>query len=69
MEESKLLQRGTPVRVRCADGRYADDVVWEDFGDVVMVCGPDQYARLTGGYGAPMPIGFRREDVLPAVPA
>lgn len=40
-----------------------ENVVWEDCGDVVMVCAKDQFDRLKGGYPAPMPIGFRREDV------
>jgi hypothetical protein len=30
-----------------------------------MVCAPDQFERLKLGYPAPMPIGFRREDVQP----
>lgn len=59
------LAVGTPVRVRCAFGRTAANVVWHDFGAVVMVCAPDQFERLKLGYPAPMPIGFKREDVQP----
>lgn len=75
MEKSDFLRPGTAVRVRCAWGATMDDVVWEDHGAVVMVCAEDQFKRLKGGYPAPMPIGFRREDVQPlslagaAVPA
>ena len=48
-------------------GRTADNFVWEDCGDVVMVCGERQFERLRDGYPAPMPIGFKRADVAPAV--
>lgn len=65
MVQDGMLPKGALVQVRCAQGRSADDMVWEDLGDVVMVCGPEQFARLSGGYEAPMPIGFKREDVAP----
>ena len=65
MDSTEIFPNGTPVRVRCSGGRTADNVVWEDLGDVVMVCGPEQFARLSKGYEAPMPIGFKREDVQP----
>lgn len=65
MGKEATLERGSLVRVRCAEGRVAHDVVWEDCGDVVMVCGPAQFARMNEGYEAPMPIGFKREDVEP----
>lgn len=42
-----------------------EDVVWEDHGAVVMVCAEDQFKRLKAGYPAPIPIGFKREDVQP----
>ena len=64
MVENGFLQKGTPVRVRCAYGRTAENVVWQDHGDVVMVCGRSQFERLSKGYDAPMPIGFRRADVV-----
>lgn len=63
MAEAKIFPKGTPVRVQCSTGRTADNLVWEDLGDVVMVCGKEQFARLVAGYPAPMPIGFKREDV------
>lgn len=64
------LRRGVLVQVRCAGGKSAADVVWQDFGDVVMVCGLKQFERLTSGQHAPMPIGFKREDVeLTALPS
>lgn len=66
MENAALLIRGAPVRVRCASGDMRANVVWEDHGTVVMVCAKDQFERLEGGYDAPMPIGFRRDDVFPA---
>jgi len=59
------LQPGAPVRVTCAGGRQVQNVVWRDFGDVVLVCGPEQYSRLMQGHQSPMPIGFKREDVDP----
>ena len=65
MGEIEILQPGTAVRVRCAWGRTMEDVVWEDHGAVVMVCAEDQFKRLRAGYPAPMPIGFKREDVQP----
>lgn len=63
MGQTENFPKGTPVHVRCAMERTADNLVWEDLGDVVMVCGPEQFARLSKGYEAPMPIGFKREDV------
>jgi len=63
MTQEATLSKGDLVQVRCAQGHIIDDVVWEDLGDVVMVCGPAQFTRLSGGYEAPMPIGFKREDV------
>lgn len=60
------LKKGSFVRLRCAGGRASEGVVWEDHGDVVMVCGRAQYERLRDGYkDVPMPIGFKREDVRP----
>lgn len=59
------LAKGDLVEVRCAQERTSEVIVWQDHGDVVLVCGRDQFARLTGGYEAPMPIGFKREDVTP----
>jgi hypothetical protein len=64
MGQAVLLERGTQVRVKCASGRTAENVVWEDYGDVVLVCGKRQFERLSNGYVAPMPIGFRRVDVV-----
>lgn len=75
MPSPEILEKGVPVRVRCAAGDMRDNIVWEDHGAVVMVCARDQFERLAAGYPAPMPIGFRREDVQPlavaraAVPA
>jgi hypothetical protein len=66
MGSPEILQPGTAVRVLCSGGRTKENVVWEDLGSVVMVCARDQFERLKGGYQAPMPIGFRRDDVLPA---
>ena len=63
MARQIFLQRGSSVRVRCASGDMRENVVWEDCGDVVMVCAKDQFDRLSSGYPAPMPIGFKREDV------
>ena len=63
MVATEIFPRGTAVQVRCAGGRAAQNVVWEDCGDVVMVCGRGQFERLTSGYPAPMPIGFKRDDV------
>lgn len=63
MAKSLFLARGSAVRVRCASGDMRENVVWEDCGDVVMVCAKDQFDLLNGGYQAPMPIGFKREDV------
>lgn len=63
MGQTSILEQGTRVNVSCAGGRTADVVVWEDHGDVVLVCGPDQFQRLAAGYAAPMPIGFKRADV------
>lgn len=60
-----FLQRGEAVRVRCASGELRENVVWEDYGGVVLVCAMDQFERLEKGYAAPMPIGFRRADVVP----
>jgi hypothetical protein len=65
MDQETLLSSGALVRVTGAGGRTADLMVWQDYGDVVMVCGASQYARLLDGYEAPMPIGFKREDVQP----
>lgn len=62
MSQLENFPKGAPVRVQCSTGT-ADNVVWEDLGDVVMVCGPEQFVRLNDGYEAPMPIGFKREDV------
>jgi hypothetical protein len=31
-----------------------------------MVCSKSQFERLRDGYPAPMPIGFKREDVAPS---
>jgi hypothetical protein len=62
--EDNLLDRGRAVRVRCASGETRENLVWEDFGAVVMVCAREQYERLIKGYSAPMPIGFRRADVF-----
>lgn len=59
------LQRGVRVNCKCADGRTAENVVWEDLGDVVMVCSRFQFDRLERGYPSPMPIGFYRADVSP----
>lgn len=64
MVNSVLLEKGDLVRVRCASGNIRENIVWEDHGDVVMVCAKDQFERLCQGYAAPMPIGFRRGDVL-----
>lgn len=63
MRNDEILERGTAVRVQCARGRTVENVVWEDHGEVVLVCGPAQFEHLRAGYPAPMPIGFRREDV------
>jgi hypothetical protein len=65
MSDLENLAKGTPVRVRCAFGRTAENFVWEDHGDVVLVCAAGQFDRLVKGYPAPMPIGFRRSDVEP----
>ena len=65
MRKPEIFEKGMPVRVRCAAGDMRDNLVWEDYGAVVMVCATDQFERLKGGYPAPMPIGFRREDVQP----
>lgn len=65
MVDDELLPVGTPVRVRCAHGRTAENLVWQDHGSVVMVCSREQFERLRLGYPTPMPIGFRREDVEP----
>lgn len=65
MENTVVLEKGATVRVRCASGDMRTNVVWEDYGAVVLVCAEDQFARLSGGYDAPMPIGFRRDDVFP----
>lgn len=65
MGETEFLKPGTVVRVRCAWGQTRENVVWQDHGAVVMVCSGDQFERLSGGYPAPMPIGFKREDVQP----
>lgn len=63
MGEPSKLDRGTPVKVRCAHGEIRENVVWHDFGPVVEVCSREQFDRLVAGHGAPMPIGFRRRDV------
>lgn len=67
MGDQNLLGKGARVRVRCASGEVRDNVVWEDYGEVVMVCANEQFERLSKGYEAPMPIGFRRADVCAAV--
>ena len=58
------LQKGTPVNVRCANGEIRKNIVWRDYGDVVMVCSKDQYDHLSKGHDRPMPIGFKRKDVM-----
>jgi hypothetical protein len=65
-EDAKVLPKGSAVFVRCANGDLRENVVWEDFGDVVLVCAKDQFERKHDGYRVPMPIGFRRVDVIPA---
>ncbi len=60
----KRLDKGRVVKVRCASGETRENLVWEDFGAVVLVCAREQYERLVKGYRAPMPIGFRRADVI-----
>ena len=57
------LQRGARVICKCAGGCTAENVVWEDLGDVVMVCSRSQFDRLERGYPSPMPIGFYRADI------
>jgi hypothetical protein len=63
MGEREILRQGTPVQVRCMHGRVVESLVWEDCGDVVMVCSRGQFDRLAAGRAAPMPIGFKRADV------
>lgn len=66
MGASDFLEPGTAVMVNCAHGETRKNLVWEDHGAVVMVCAEDQFKRLKDGYPAPMPIGFRRDDVRPS---
>lgn len=62
----EFFPKGAVVLVRCANGDLRENVVWEDVGDVVLVCAKDQFERMHAGYSAPMPIGFRRSDVVSA---
>ena len=64
MPLQEILRKGAAVSVRCAAGQIRQNVVWEDFGDVVLVCAADQFERLSAGHAAPMPIGFRKADVV-----
>ena len=59
-----LLPAGSRVFVTCAGGRVVENVVWADYGDVVLVCSADQFERLKKGYQTPMPIGFHKSDVV-----
>jgi len=58
-----FFSKGDHVLVKCAGGALRENMVWDDLGDVVLVCAKDQFERMLSGYNTPMPIGFRRSDV------
>ena len=64
MDKLTKLSKGDVVMVKCAGGKVATNMVWQDLGAVVMVCSERQFNALNGDFDAPMPIGFRRSDVL-----
>lgn len=66
IDSTTFFPKGVRVLVKCAGGDFRENVVWDDLGDVVLVCAEDQFERMLGGYNAPMPIGFRRSDVMTA---
>ena len=58
-------ERGQRVVVKCANGEFRENLVWEWNEHMVYVCSERQYTALQEGRDAPPPIGFREEDVQP----
>lgn len=61
---AQKLERGRLVEVPTLRGAVLRRV-WQDLGWAVEVCSDRQFEALMNGWPAPMPIGFRREDVQP----
>ncbi len=56
--------KGELVIVRCVGDEQRVVTVWEDLGDVVLVCGASSEAIAEVSRGEIPPIGFKREDVF-----
>ena len=57
------MESGHRVKVRCADGRLHNNVVWRVVNGLAYLCSDRQYEALREGQWAPPPIGFPLEDV------
>lgn len=59
------LEQGQEVKLLSSQGVITRIVV-SDLGDVVLVCLPDEFQSAVEESRAPIAVGFRKSDVLPA---
>lgn len=61
---NKTLNRGAEVTVRAFGGRKLRRRVWEDIGDVVLICTEEEYQRASLHHDEATCSGFPKEDVV-----
>jgi hypothetical protein len=59
-----VMNRGTKVTVIAFGGRNLRRRVWEDIGDVVLICTEEEYQRAIGNNDEATCSGFPKDDIV-----
>ena len=61
---SRTLNRGTEVTVIAFGGRKLRRRVWEDIGDVILICTEEEYQRALHYNDEATCSGFPKDDIV-----